>query len=248
MDDNGAVSTYTAIVRVMNSLQPLSVNLELNNLTVVEMEKVNVTVYVTDGPTPVANAKVKLFAIGGVEFVASTGQTDESGYFNTMFTAPDIGAVEKGYVRIVATASKNGAVYSDGSDHEYLEVLQTEVTEPENLTVEIIPESTQTFSGAQAGTKIKFDSISVNATSDEVTIYVRNWGTEPAVVDKVYIQGEDVTDAVTTTLPQTIPVDDVILIKVDGTKISLDFTESTWYTIKVAGPATYWQEQVRATA
>lgn len=105
-----------------------------------------------------------------------------------------------------------------------------------------------TSTGAQAGTKIKFDSISVNATSDEVTIYVRNWGTEPAVVDKVYIQGEDATDAVTTTLPQTIPVDDVILIKVDGTKISLDFTESTWYTIKVAGPATYWQEQVRATA
>lgn len=105
-----------------------------------------------------------------------------------------------------------------------------------------------TSAGVQAGTKIKFDSISVNATSDEVTIYVRNWGTEPAVVNKVYIQGEDVTDAVTITLPQTIPVDDVILIKVDGTKISLDFMESTWYTIKVAGPATYWQEQVRATA
>ncbi|MEM3673167.1 MAG: archaellin/type IV pilin N-terminal domain-containing protein [Candidatus Bathyarchaeia archaeon] len=101
--------------------------------------------------------------------------------------------------------------------------------------------------GQQAGTRIRFDSISINAASDEVTLYVRNWGTEPAVVDIVYINGANVTGAVTTeALPQTIPVDGVLLIKVNGTAAGIDFIANTWYTIKVAGPATYCQEQAKA--
>jgi flagellin-like protein len=102
--------------------------------------------------------------------------------------------------------------------------------------------------GTQAGTKIKFDSISINATSEEVTIYVRNWGTEPAVVDKVYIEGVDVTEYVTTptSLPKTIPVDQVLLIRVNGTAAGINFTAGSWYKVKVAGPATFWEEQVKA--
>lgn len=102
--------------------------------------------------------------------------------------------------------------------------------------------------GQQAGTRIRFDSMSINAATDEVTLYVRNWGTEPAVVDIVYIDGANVTGAVITpTLPQTIPVDQVLQIRVNGTAAGIDFTANTWYTVRVAGPATYCQEQVRAT-
>jgi len=102
--------------------------------------------------------------------------------------------------------------------------------------------------GHQAGTRIKFDSISINATSNEVTIYVRNWGTEPAVIDMVYIEGKNVTEYVTTPkLPQTIPVDQVLLIRVNGTAAGLDFNAGSWYRVKVAGPATYWEESAKAT-
>jgi flagellin-like protein len=104
-----------------------------------------------------------------------------------------------------------------------------------------------TSAGTQAGTRIKFDSASINATSGEVTIYVRNWGTEPAVVDMVYIDGTNVTGYVTTpTLPKTIPVDQVQLIKVDGEAAGLSFTAGASYKVKVAGPATYCEESVKA--
>jgi len=91
-----------------------------------------------------------------------------------------------------------------------------------------------TSAGTQAGTMIQFDSASINAASGEVTIYVRNKGTEPAVVDMVYIDGTNVTGYVTTpTLPKTIPVDQVQLIKLEG----LSFTAGSTYKIKVSGPA-----------
>ncbi|MEM2463958.1 MAG: archaellin/type IV pilin N-terminal domain-containing protein [Candidatus Bathyarchaeia archaeon] len=100
--------------------------------------------------------------------------------------------------------------------------------------------------GQQAGTRIKFDSLSINATSNEVTIYVRNWGTEPAVVDRVYIEGTDVTEHVTPTLPQTIPVDQVLSLKVNGTAAGIDFIEGSWYKVKVAGPAASYEESAKA--
>ncbi|MGQ9691261.1 MAG: archaellin/type IV pilin N-terminal domain-containing protein [Thermoproteota archaeon] len=96
-----------------------------------------------------------------------------------------------------------------------------------------------TSAGTQAGTMIQFDSASINATSGEVTIYVRNKGTEPATVDMVYIEGVNVTGYVTTpTLPKTIPVNGVQLIKVDGSAAGLTFTAGSWYDVKVSGPAT----------
>lgn len=149
MDEDGAVSSpVTTIIHVNSALQPLNVNLELSSLTTAEKGRVNVTVYVTDGTNPITGATVTLFSLVGGEFNASIGQTDEAGYFNTMFTAPFIGA-EKDYIRIVTTASKNGIGYADGSDYAYLEVWQaTWITEPGTLAVQIIPEATQTSSEA----------------------------------------------------------------------------------------------------
>jgi flagellin-like protein len=104
-----------------------------------------------------------------------------------------------------------------------------------------------TSAGQQAGTRMKFDSASIDATSGEITIYVRNWGTEPAVVDMVYIEGINVTGYVTTpTLPKTILVDQVQLIRVNGTSAGLSFTAGSLYKVKVSGPATYWEESLKA--
>ncbi|MEM2546577.1 MAG: hypothetical protein QXM37_02995, partial [Candidatus Bathyarchaeia archaeon] len=100
--------------------------------------------------------------------------------------------------------------------------------------------------GQQAGTRIKFDLVSINATSDEVTIYVRNWGTEPAVVDKVYIEGVDVTQHVTPELPETISIDQVLQLRVNGSAAGLDFIAGSWYKVKVAGPAASYEESAKA--
>ncbi|MGB9778559.1 MAG: right-handed parallel beta-helix repeat-containing protein [Candidatus Bathyarchaeales archaeon] len=150
MDDDGAVSSpATTIIYVKDALQPLNVNLKLSSSSTVEKGRVNVTVYVTDGTNPVTDVTVTLFALVGGEFNASIGRTDETGYFKTTFNAPFIGDAEKDYVRIVATASKNGVEYADGSDYAYLEVLQaTGITKPGTLAVQITAEATQTFSEA----------------------------------------------------------------------------------------------------
>ncbi|MEM1563573.1 MAG: archaellin/type IV pilin N-terminal domain-containing protein [Candidatus Bathyarchaeia archaeon] len=100
--------------------------------------------------------------------------------------------------------------------------------------------------GQQAGTRIKFDLVSINATSDEVTIYVRNWGTEPAVVDKVYIEGVDVTQHVTPELPETISIDQVLQLRVNGSAAGLDFIAGSWYKVKVAGPAASYEDSAKA--
>ncbi|MGB9676067.1 MAG: PKD domain-containing protein [Candidatus Bathyarchaeales archaeon] len=157
VDDYGAVSSAaTATIYVRDALQPLHVNLELSNTRTFEKGNVNITVYVTNGTSPVADATVTLFPLVGGEFNVSTGQTDETGYFNTTFTAPFIGNAEKDYIRIVATASTNGLNYADGSDYEYLEVWRaTGIVEPGTLAVQIIPESPQTFSGAQLGLTVR---------------------------------------------------------------------------------------------
>ncbi|MBS7636878.1 hypothetical protein KEJ37_06055 [Candidatus Bathyarchaeota archaeon] len=100
--------------------------------------------------------------------------------------------------------------------------------------------------GQQAGTRIKFDLVSINATSGEVTIYVRNWGTEPAVVDKVYIEGVDVTQHVTPELPETISIGQVLSLRVNGSAAGLKFIPDSWYKVKVAGPAASYEESAKA--
>ena len=74
----------------------------------------------------------------------------------------------------------------------------------------------------QAGARIEFDEAFINATSDEVTIYVRNRSPsgEPVTIDRVYIEGTDVTDNCTAGsegLPVTLQADEVIKLTITGT-------------------------------
>ncbi|MEM3596861.1 MAG: NosD domain-containing protein [Candidatus Bathyarchaeia archaeon] len=158
VDDYGAISSATtATIYVRDMLQPLFVNLELSSLKTVEKGNVNVTVYVTNGTTPVADATVTLYSLVGGDFNISTGQTNEVGVFNTTFIAPFIeDDVEKDYVRIVAIASMGGVNYADSSDYEDLEIWQaTGIVEPGTLAVQITPESSQTFSGTQLALTVR---------------------------------------------------------------------------------------------
>jgi flagellin-like protein len=112
-----------------------------------------------------------------------------------------------------------------------------------------------TFTGAQtgrAGKMIEFDSAVINATSDILTVYVRNTGTEQVTLDKVYIDGTDRTIFVTepTGFPTagcSLPVDDVVTITLNGTAAELDFTAGSTYKVKVSGPGVFWEEDVEAT-
>jgi len=99
----------------------------------------------------------------------------------------------------------------------------------------------------QAGSRIKFDSVKIDAATNNVTIYVRNWGTENVVVDKVYIDGNDFTGYTNLTSPETISVDQVLLIITNSAPTGFDFTAESWYKVKVAGPAVFWEESVKAT-
>jgi len=98
---------------------------------------------------------------------------------------------------------------------------------------------------SQAGARIKFDSVKIDATADYLTVYVRNWGTEDVVVDKVYIDGDDFTAHTNLTQSTTIRVNDVIFLTANLTGV-FDFTASFWYKVKVAGPATFWEDSVKA--
>jgi len=97
----------------------------------------------------------------------------------------------------------------------------------------------------QAGARIKFDSATIVASTKNVTIYVRNWGEGNVVVDKVYINGQDFTSYTDLGSGKTIAKDAVLLIKT--TSFSYSFVSGTSYTVKVSGPATYWQEPVTAS-
>ena len=98
---------------------------------------------------------------------------------------------------------------------------------------------------SQAGARIKFDSVKIDATADYLTVYVRNWGTEDAVVDKVYIDGDDFTTHTNLTQSTTIRVNDIMFLTANLTGI-FDFTAGVYYKLKVAGPATFWEESVKA--
>ncbi len=108
--------------------------------------------------------------------------------------------------------------------------------------------STQTTT---AGKMIKFDSAVIDATSDIVTVYVRNSGTEPVTIDKVYIDGADHTPSVTSptgfpTAGYSLPTEDVVTITLNGTQAGLDFNAGNTYKVKVAGPGVFWEENVKA--
>jgi len=116
------------------------------------------------------------------------------------------------------------------------------------LTTESGKTFTHTFATplrARAGKIIKFDSASINAASDNVTIYVRNWGTEHVTIDTVYIEGANYTRSVDQTWPMSIPVDGVVEVTLSGGGLP-DFREGSAYRVKVAGPGVSWEERVEA--
>ena len=101
----------------------------------------------------------------------------------------------------------------------------------------------------QAGARIEFDEAFINATSNKVTIYVRNKSPsgEPVTIDRVYIEGTDVTThckADGQDLPVTLQADEVIELTITNTGIN--FTAGQYYKIKVSGPETYWEQSIQA--
>jgi len=120
MDDFGVKSNNTATVRIdVRDLPSLGVTLTPSDIKVSSGGQLPITVYASDGASPVANANITLFLIVGGFLTPSSGLTNSTGYFTSSFTAPFIS--EKIYVRITATAAKSG--YADGSDYEYVSVL-----------------------------------------------------------------------------------------------------------------------------
>jgi flagellin-like protein len=105
-----------------------------------------------------------------------------------------------------------------------------------------------TFTGTQtttAGKMIKFDSASIDAASDNVIIYVRNWGTEHVTIDTVYINGVNRTQSVDQAWPMSIPIDGVVEVTLSGGGLP-DFRQGSTYRVKAAGPGVSWEESVKA--
>jgi len=97
-----------------------------------------------------------------------------------------------------------------------------------------------------AGKMIKFDSVFINATSEDVNVYVRNWGTEVVTIDKIYIDGIDHASSATG-LPSTLNAEATSTITLDGTQAGLDFSSGSTYKVKVTGPGVSWEESVKAS-
>ena len=118
-DDFGNKSDSSVAAINVQTLTPLEASITLSNYTVNHNEEVLVTVYVSNGTSAVGNATVMLFSVKGGSFAPLSGLTDSTGYFTTMFTAPNV--TEATDVRIIGRASKTG--YADGSNYKYLKVL-----------------------------------------------------------------------------------------------------------------------------
>jgi hypothetical protein len=78
-----------------------------------------------------ANAYVTLFSLRGGSFSPFSGFTNSTGYFDTIFTAPNVTDISD--IRIIARATTDW--YADSSDHKYVRVLPP-------LTIQIEPELT----------------------------------------------------------------------------------------------------------
>ena len=105
---------------------------------------------------------------------------------------------------------------------------------------------------SKAGKMIEFDEARINSASDIVTVYVRNSGTEAVTLDKVYIDGADYTQYVSSpanfaTAGSSLAVDDVVTVTLNGTSAGLNFASGSSYKVKVAGPGVFWEESVKAT-
>lgn len=96
-----------------------------------------------------------------------------------------------------------------------------------------------------AGKMIKFDSAVINSANGNVTVYVRNTGTELVTVDKIYVGGTDYSTYATGL--SNISAGQVKTVTLDGAAAGLTFTSGNYYKVKVAGSGVFWEENVKAT-
>jgi len=114
---NGNIATTD--ITVQEGLIPLNVAVALDSENVEHGGNVSVSIYVSDNLGPIENAGVTLFSLKDGSFSPVTGFTNVAGYFDTIFTAPDVTEISN--LRIIARASMLG--YADGSDYKYLKVM-----------------------------------------------------------------------------------------------------------------------------
>lgn len=120
MDNLGVNSTNTAIATVTVTPPPsLVVSVFLSPLSVVSAGQVVVEVHVSDEVAGVEGASVELASDQDGNFEPSSGLTDSTGDFESVFYAPSVS--EPTNVRITVTASKEG--YEAGSADACLSVL-----------------------------------------------------------------------------------------------------------------------------
>lgn len=120
IDDFGTTSQNVATTTIaVQDLTPLNVSISLDKQIINNNGNVSVTVYVSNQLGSVENASVALLSLKGGTFSPMAGSTNSSGYFDAVFTAPNVTGLSN--VRIIATAAKAG--YADGSSHINLEVL-----------------------------------------------------------------------------------------------------------------------------
>jgi parallel beta-helix repeat protein len=119
IDDFNTASNIASVEINVTNLSSLEASITLGNYTTEYNEEVSVTVYVSYGGSAVEGANVTLFSVEGGIFTPEWGLTDETGYFTTVFKAPNVTDIKD--VRIIARASKPS--YADGSAYDYLKVI-----------------------------------------------------------------------------------------------------------------------------
>ncbi|HVP40627.1 MAG TPA: right-handed parallel beta-helix repeat-containing protein [Candidatus Krumholzibacteriaceae bacterium] len=154
MDDFGVVSNNLASsVIICQILPPLTVSLIPSSLSISSGGQVSVTVQVMNATSSVDNANVILFSILGGGFSSSSGFTNSSGYFETMFSAPNVTVITN--IRMITSASKTG--YVDGSDYEYL-LIQP----PLGVNVTINPGSIKSEATASVSVRVTYSGAPVS--------------------------------------------------------------------------------------
>lgn len=120
IDDFNTISdsVATSIITVQD-LPTLSVSLSLGNDSIKSNENVPVTVYVSNEFGGAGNVQVTMFSLRGGSFSSSSGITNSTGYFDTIFTPPNVTDIS--YIRIIARAQTEW--YTDGADHKSVKVL-----------------------------------------------------------------------------------------------------------------------------
>lgn len=155
-DDFNTISESSPLTSItVQDLTPLTVSLIPDSETVDFNGNVSLKVYASDGYGPVESARITLFSVKGGAFSTTSGLTDSTGYFETVFTAPNV--TELTSVRLIARASKSG--YADGSDFRYLKVFAP-------LNVQVDPEPSTVSSEGNVTVTVHVEEGSGRPVSD----------------------------------------------------------------------------------